>query len=185
MPSASHCPCPMSFGSMISQCYPSVSAALLLSLTIQTLVPHPGIPTRSMSYVHSTFKVSVHISRALPCPSSLCLALRWEKSSWHPTSFVRAICIFRSRCDRWSISSVSQREVKTLRWCEGKWLGLGRSHEDLSHSHPQSYFKLFLSREKGNAPGNLTLGLWFPLLPLNSPTPFARKKEWNIFSRFI
>lgn len=73
---------------------------------------------------------------------------------------------------------VSQREVKTLRWCEGKCWRLGRSHEDGLHCHPQSYFKLFLAREKGNAPGNSTLGLWFAV---NSPTPFARKKSEMLF----
>lgn len=162
-------------GPWFPQCRPPTSAPLLFSLTIQTLVPHLEVPTRSLSYRHSSFKLSVHVSWGLPWPCSLCLALGWNQCSCHLNSFARAICIFRSRLNWWSLGSVSQREMKTLWCCEGKRWGLGRGHEDISHSHPKATLNYSCQERRVNFTSVTTVIwsdlqvsdlVWIPLLPL-------------------
>lgn len=151
------------------QCYPPSSVALPFSLSIQTLVPHLGVPTRSMSLVCLTFKFSVHLSWALPCPV-LC-AQPWDAISVPATLSPLPGPFASLEVSLIDGPSVEQHKEK---WKHSRAVRemLGTAERSRGHLalSPPKLPKLFLSREKGHAPGNLSL--WFGV---NSPTPLTRK----------
>lgn len=104
--------------------YPPPILASLLRFTLQTLDRN----LRLLFYVHSTITLSIHISWILLLSLFSVLSPGIESMFLSLTSFARIICIFRNRCNWWSFSRVSQREVKTL-W--GEVLGTGEMSRGL------------------------------------------------------
>lgn len=161
MPSASHCPCPMSLRSWFPQYHLPSSAALLLGLSIWVAPQSSGAPPGSPNKINNPRTVNLQTFSAhflSPALShSLCSAPREDQSSCYPTFLAGPFASLEV-----GLTSVPSAEHHKEKWKHScavrEMLRAGeRSWGHLTLSPPKLLKAIPVKRE-GSNPRELTFG---------------------------